>query len=517
MSSRPDIIVIGAGHNGLVAAITLARAGRSVLVLERASEIGGLCTSREFQKGFFAPGILGDTTTFRSDLAAELELAAHGLVWRQGSAPVFAADAAGASLLLYADAAAAREELSRHSAADADAYAEWREFLTTIGGFIRQLLDRPPPRLGPATPAEFMALGRSGFALRKLGRDTMIEVMRVMPMCVADWLRERFESELLCATLAAPAVINAYTGPWAAGSAAHLILRETVSRDEVAGGPPALIAALAGAASAAGVDILTASPVERVLLERGAVRAVRLASGDEIETAAVVASCDPKQTMLDLVGARYLDARTTHDLRNFRCRGTTAVLHLAVKGSVEVAARPGEPIERLRLGGSTLDDIERAFDAIKYGRRSERPHLEVRIPTIEQPDLAPDGAHVITALVSCAPYDLAAGWSPAEREALTADCVRLLNQHIPGLREGLVGGELLAPPDLEQQYALPGGHLHHGEHALDQLLFLRPTQQLARYATPVRGLFLGGSGSHPGGGITGMPGRLAAQAALAAS
>ena len=161
--------------------------------------------------------------------------------------------------------------------------------------------------------------------------------------------------------------------------------------------------------------------------------------------------------------------------------------------------------------GATLDDIERAFDAAKYRQRSTRPHLEVHIPSVARPELAPDGSHVVTALVSCAPYDLEGGWNPAMREALVADCVRAINDHIPGLRERLVNGELLAPPDLESEYTLPGGHLHHGEHAPDQLLFLRPTQHLARYATPIAGLYLGGSGSHPGGGITGMPGHLAAR------
>jgi phytoene dehydrogenase-like protein len=519
---RPDVIVIGAGHNGLVAATTMARAGKSVLVLERAAEVGGICARREFQKGFFAPGLLTDTTTFRADLAEKLELASHGLKWREGSAPIFSAgeilgaNEEGDSVVLHADPMAAQAELAQLSEHDAAAYVEWRKFLATIESFITRILDNPPPRLAPSSPSDFMALGKSGYALRKLGRDKMIEVMRVMPMCAADWLREYFDSELLCSTLAIPAVINTYTGPWAAGSAAHLILRESVSKNEIAGGAPALIEALAGAAKAAGADIMTSSAVERIVLENGAVRAVQLASGDEIETASVVASCDPKQTMLQLVGPRYLDGRTSHDLGNFRARGTTAILHLAVEGSVEVTARAGEPIERLRLGSSTLDDIERAFDAIKYGKRSERPLLDVRIPTIEQPDLAPDGAHVVTALVSCAPYDLEPGWGPAQKEALIADCVRLLNKHIPGLRERLVGGELLSPPDLEELYALPKGHLHHGEHALDQLLFLRPTQHLSRYATSVDGLFLGGSGSHPGGGITGIPGRLAAQTALAA-
>jgi len=513
-AARPDAIVIGAGHNGLVAALTLAADGRKVLVLERAAGIGGLCAHREFHQGFRAPGLLHDTSTFRPQLIEAFDLAAHSLELCPTEPPVFTADSDGNNLLIHRDPAVAGEEIARHSESDAAAYQEWRTFLDTIGKVIRRLLDAPPPPLKPSGGAELWNVGLTALALRRLGRKTMTEMLRVLPMSVADWLQERFDSELLCSGLAVPAVIGTFNGPWSAGTAAQLIFQEAARSRSVSGGAPALAAALLSAAEAAGVEVRTAAPVERLVVDSQGVQAVRLTSGEELPAHLVIASCDPKQTLLDFVDPRYLDVRTVHDLGNFRCRGTTAVLHLAVQGSVEVASRPGEPIEHLRLGGDTLDDIERAFDAAKYGQRSARPHLEVHIPTVAQPELAPEGSHVVTALVSCAPYALDGGWNPAVREALIADCVRLLNEHIPGLRERLVSGELLAPPDLENEYALPGGHLHHGEHAPDQLLFLRPTQHLARYATPIGGLYLGSSGSHPGGGITGMPGHLAARTAL---
>jgi phytoene dehydrogenase-like protein len=484
-------------------------------VLERAPTVGGVCAEREFHAGFKVPGLLQDTSTFRPELVDAFDLTTHGLKRRRAEPPVLLADSNGSSLLLHRDAATAREEIARLSRADADAYATWREFLAEIRDFVRRLLDNPPPPMKPEGLGQLWTTGLTALALRALGRQTMTELLRVLPMNVADWLQERFESELLCAGLAVPGVLGTYNGPWAAGTAAQLLLQESTKAHSVDGGPAALTAALESAAGAAGVEIRTSAEVERIITDGTNLQSVRLGSGEEIAADLVIAACDPKRALLDLVGARYLDSRTVRDLENFRSRGTTAILHLAVQGSVEVSGRPGEAIEHLRLGGGTLDEIERAFDAAKYRQRSERPHLEVHIPSLGNPDLAPDGSHVVVALVSCAPYDLAGGWNPAVREALISDCVHRINEHIPGLRERLVSGELLAPPDLESEYALPGGHLHHGEHAPDQLLFLRPTQHLSGYATPIDGLYLGSSGCHPGGGVTGMPGRLAAQTALA--
>jgi phytoene dehydrogenase-like protein len=517
MGTRTDAVVIGAGHNGLVAALTLAADGRKVTVLERAPTVGGVCAEREFHPGFKAPGLLQDTSTFRPELIEAFDLTANGLKLRRAEAPVLVADSAGAALLLHRDPALAREEIARISEADAEAYAAWRAFLAEIRGFIRRLLDNPPPPLKPGGLGELWTAGLAGFALRSLGRRKMTELLRVLPMNAADWLEERFETGLLCAGLAVPGVLGTYNGPWAAGTAAQLILQESTKAHSVDGGPAALVRALESAASVAGIEIRTSAEVERVLTDGTSFQGIRLASGEVLEADLAVATCDPKRALLDLVGARYLDSRTVHDLENFRSRGTTAILHLAVQGSVEVPARPGEPIEHLRLGGGTLDEIERAFDAAKYGQRSEHPQLEIHIPSVANPELAPDGSHVVIALVSCAPHDLVGGWNPAVREALISDCVHLINEHVPGLRERLVSGELLAPPDLESEYALPGGHLHHGEHAPDQLLFLRPTQHLSGYATSIAGLYLGSSGCHPGGGVTGMPGRLAAQTALAGS
>ena len=511
-----DAIVVGGGHNGLVAALTLAPRCHRVLVLERASAVGGLCASYEFAPGFSVPGLFPETGAFRSHLTRELGLEEHGLFRREEPA-VLAELEEGATLLHPGDRELATSGVG---AADADAYARWRAFLETLTPFVQSLLDAPPPRLevpeiGLAGLPALQELAGPGWALRRLGRRSMVEAMRVLPMCAADWMREYFPSEALAATLAAPALLGSYNGPWAAGSAAALIFRECVAGPPVAGGATALITALESACLTRNVDIRTDSAVERILVEGGRVRGVRLAeSGEEIGSTTIVAASNPKTVLLDLVGPRFLDATTEQDLHNYRCRGTLAVLLLAVEGSVETAIAPGARVERLRLGTGGFDELEKAFDAVKYGEISGSPYLEVWIPSIETPSVAPSGCHVVAALISCAPGDLAGGWTVARREALTQAAVRRINRHIPGLRDRLTGGKLLAPPDLERLFALPGGHLLHGEPALDQLLFLRPSLGLSRYRTPIEGLYLGGGGSHPGGGVSGMPGWLAAKTVL---
>ncbi|MDX1643486.1 MAG: NAD(P)/FAD-dependent oxidoreductase [Thermoanaerobaculia bacterium] len=512
--SGPDVIVVGGGHNGLVAALTLAEGGRKVTVVERAGALGGICARREFAPGYHAPGLVSETGRFRDDLVESLGLAAHGLEFEADESPTLAPDDDG-GLLLYEDPSRTARALAE--AEDAAALRDWNGFLRQITPAVRRLLDAPPPALGPAGLDDFKGLAGTAWSLRRLGGDTMTELLRVLPMCVADWMRERFASERLAAGLAAPALTNGYGGPWAPGTAAALIWRQCARGRTVRGGPGALVDALAAACGEAGVELVTDAAVRRIHVDGDGVDAVELESGERLEAPRVIATCNPKTALLDLVGARYLPSDLERALRNVRSRGIVSVLLLAVADDLEVAARPGEGVDRLRLGAESLDDLERAFDAVKYRRRADRPYLEVWIPSLSIPDLAPAGCHVVTALVHATPYDLAGGWSNEVREALTQAVVHRLNDELPGLREALAGGRLLTPPDLEAELGLPGGHLGHGEMALDQMLFLRPTRELARYRTPIDGLYVGGMGSHPGPGVTGVPGRLAARALLADS
>lgn len=513
-----DAVVVGAGQNGLAVAARLGRAGRRVLVVERREAPGGLCGAVEFHPGYTVPGVLHDTGLLRRGTVEKLGLERHGLALRPAP-PLYVAEAGGPGLLLHRDPRAAEDEISKLTAGggarDAKAYAAWRAFLARVSPLLEGLLAAPPPPLVPSRLADFLGLARRGFPALKLGRKDLIELARVAPMCVADYLNEQFESPLLVEALAAPAVAGTFAGPWSSGTATNLLLAEHGAGEQVRGGPPALIAALLAAVRAAGGEVRLGAAVARIRTASGRVSGVELASGDSIDTSVVVATCDPKQAILKLLAPGELPITVEHEFENLRCRGTAAKVHLALSGPLEMAGRPGEPFEALSIGGGHVDHLERAYDAAKYRRFSERPHLEVRIPTVADPKLAPAGHHVASILVSFAPHAIEGGWTDERRLALGEAVVGELERHAPGVRRQIVGREVLTPADLEERYAVTGGQLHHVEPALDQLLFLRPTASSARYGTVVPGLYLGGSGSHPGGGVNAAPGLLAAEAVLA--
>jgi phytoene dehydrogenase-like protein len=336
-------------------------------------------------------------------------------------------------------------------------------------------------------------------------------------MCVADFLNERFATPLLVEGLAAPALVGTWAGPWSAGTTTFWLLAECAAGRFVEGGPPALVAALERAARAAGAEIRTGAEVVRIRAEGGRVVGLALGSGETLDAPVVVATSDPKRTLLELVAPGVLPIRIEEEAQRIRSRGTAAKIHLALDGPLELAGRPGDSSEAIRIGGGHVDDLERAFDAVKYGEASAAPHLEVRVPTVADPGLAPAGHHIVSILASFAPYDLKAGWSEAARARLLESVLARLERHAPGVRSRLVAAELLAPPDLEARFGVTGGQLHQVEPALDQLWVLRPSPSTARYATALPGLFLGGAGSHPGGGVRPTPGLLAAEAVLARS
>lgn len=505
-----DAIVIGAGHNGLACAATLAAQGRTVLVLERSGQVGGLAASEEFCKGYKTAGVLADTSRLRPRVVQALELERHGLQRRAEVSPRLSAAADGPGLLLPHDVERARAELSP---ADADGYAAFRAFLARVGPFATRLLDAPPPDLLiPGLAAARPLLG-TAWALRRLGKRTMLDVLRIAPMCASDWLRENFEDDRLRALLSAPAIAGTWAGPRSAGTAALVLMHECMRGPEVEGGAPALVQALRSACESRGVEILTGAGVQRIAVHDGAVTGVELDSGDVLPATAIASSADPRQTLLRLIEPRDLPPGLESELLNWRCRGTTAVLHLALDGPFDLLGRPGERVESMVIG-EDLAALERAFDAVKYGEMSEHPMLEVRVPTVRDRSLAPKGHEVVSVVAHFAPHELRGGWDDAARDLLRDRCLDRLASVAPTVRDHIVGHELLTPVDLEQRYGLTGGHVHHGEHALDQLFWLRPAPQCARYATPLRGLFLCGSGSHPGGGLSCGPGALGAAAVL---
>ena len=491
-----DAVVIGSGHNGMVAALRLAGAGRRVTVVERREVVGGLAAGEEFHPGYRSPGLLHDTAGLRPRIVAALGLERHGLGWRERP-PVMVARPGRAPLRLSAG----------------DELAAWRRSIDELRPFLSRLQERPPPRLELRGAGDFLLLGLEGLALRRLGRRRGRELLRVLPMPAQDWLSEWFDDPEVAGALAAPGLLGVFAGPRSPGTAGSLLLMESGAGREVAGGPAALTAALASAAKAVGVEVRTGDAVAAIEVSEGRVSGVRLASGAEVPAAVIAASCDPTTTLLGLLPPGSLGMRDERALRSYRSRGTVAKLHLALSGTLELAGDGGAPSELVRIGN--LDELERAFDALKYDRVPDAPGLEIRLPSLADPELAPAGHQVASVLVDCVPYEPEGGWSAELRERLQAAVLSRLEGVAPGLRGLVVGSELLTPPDLEERYGVAGGHLFHGEMALDQMLSLRPAICAGRYRTPIEGLYLAGGGSHPGGGISGLPGWLAAGAVLA--
>lgn len=512
MSDRYDVIVIGAGHNGLTTAALLAKRGRKVLVLERRDHVGGLAAGEEFHPGYRTAGVLHDTARVRPWVTDELGLRGHGLEYRSEPAPTLLPQTEGDGLLLHRDPDTAADELGKHSEEDARQYREFRTFLSRISPTFRRLADRPPPDLFETGVGDFVGLGRAALSVRLLGKKDMMEVLRITPMCIADWLNEWFESDLLKAGLAGSALDGCFAGPWSPGTTTNFLWMESTVADPIAGGSPALIDALEKAAMANGVEIRCGEAVQEITINDGKVSGVVIRGGERLEAKMVAASCDPRHLFLDLMPSVQLSATLEHDISVIRARGTTAKVNLALTGPPEFSCRPGFHPERIRIG-ETVDELERAFDPVKYRQFSRRPALDIVVPTIETPELAPAGHHVLSIMVHCAPYKLEDSWSEAANEELYRAVVDRLEEYAPGVGETIAGHQVLSPSDLESVYGVSGGHLFHGEHATDQLV-VRPAPNCTGYRTPFDGLFLCGSGSHPGGGITCAPGALAARRML---
>jgi phytoene dehydrogenase-like protein len=504
------VLVLGGGPNGLAAAAVLARAGREVLVLEQAPSIGGLGGGREFHSGFKVPGLLHDDEGVPSVLVRELGLEAHGLSTRCRPRDVLAIAGGGPGLLLSADSNAIGTELDAQAKGDAAAWREWQALRSRIRPLMRRFLDGPPPPPSLSQGGGIWGLLGTGLAIRRLGRRTLQELARMGPSCVADCLRERFSGDLVQAALAAPALYGSWCGPWSPGTGAAFLLREAAAGPGIVGGTAALVGALEAACRVAGVEVRTNAAVGSLEVSGDMVAGAVLEDGEVLE-GEVLATCDPRW-LGGLLPQGVLPPAAARELRAVRGRGTTAKLHLAVDGLPEVAGRDDLP-EVIRIGGH-LDELEQAFDPVKYRSLPEKPMLEVRVPSLENPSLAPEGAHVVSVLVHHVPWDLDGGWNDAARTQLQKATFDRLEENLPGLNSRVRAAETLVPPDLDAAFGLVEGHIHHGEMALDQILSFRPTPSLSGFATPVEGLWLGGSGSHPGGGMPGAAGRLAAKKLL---
>ena len=510
-ASRYDCIVIGGGHNGLVCALTLARAGRSVLVVEAQSRVGGAAATREFAPDFRVSACAHLLHLMPANLMAELKLDSHGLE--------LAASAMSTTALLPG-ARPLTLDASNLAGPDAAAYVAYTERMSRFAHTLVPFLDKVPPRLGTTDWPDRWALLGLGWRIRKLGRRDMRELLRIGGMNVYDLLEEHFESPALKGALGFDAVLGTNFGPRSPGTVLTLLYRLAA---EFAAGPKALSQpkgglgslcdALAKAAAAAGVSVRTGSPVKRILVDADRAVGVELASGERLLARTVLSSADPKTTFLKLLGPRFLDTGFVRRVHHLRSKGVAAKLHLALDRAPRFTGLDTVGQRGRLLIAPSLQYLERAYNHAKYGEYSAAPAMEITVPTLNDPGLAPAGKHVLSAIVQYAPYELKAGWQH-ERQRFIDVCIDTLEGVAPGLRASIVATELLTPADIEQEFRMSGGHWHHGELAFDQFFMVRPVPGAAQHRTPVPGLYLCGAGCHPGGGVMGIAGRNAAQQVL---
>jgi len=508
-----DAIVVGAGHNGLTAACMLAKEGRRVMVLERRNVTGGLCAGEEFHPGYRTAGLLHDTTGVRQWVAEALSLHEYGLSRAPEPLRVLSPQRKGRGLVLSLDPGASAGEIAAFSGKDALQYTRHRGFVERVRGVVSDAMNEVPADWVNIGAGSVTTMFRRAMAVRRLGQRDMIELVRVAPMCVADWLNEWFETELLKCSLAMPAILGGWAGPWSPGTSATLLLWECLAGNPAQGGPASVVSALDRAAKHLGVEVRTSCTVERIRLGKAGVEGVRLANGEEIDAPLVLSSADPETTFLRLLEPGTVTSKLEARVRSWRLRGTTAKVHLALEKPLEFTCRPGEVFEYARTG-EELEELERAFDPVKYRSAPENPVLDIFVPSVSRPELAPDGHAVVSVLAHFFPYHYDAGWTDGEREKLGDTIVAALEAYAPGVAGSIVAREVLTPLDIERRYGVSCGHIYHGEHGLDQIA-VRPAPEAARYATLIAGLFLCGSGAHAGGGVSCAPGALAARAAAA--
>lgn len=526
MAKTLDAIVLGAGSNGLAAATTLGRAGRRVLVLESSEAQGGVSRTIEFAPGFRAAPLGLDAGWLPPAVARAIGMGIGDLADTEPSIGATVASASGELLALPCDARQAADRIRALSTNDASRWPEFVARLRALAGFLEAMYQLPPPdldaglSLGELGP--LLGLGRK---FRSLGRDDMTELLRVLPMSVQDLADEWFEHETLKAAVAAAGVRDIRQGPRSGGTS-FVLLHHLVgappgslrARGWWRDGPDAFSVTAEALARKAGVAIRTGADVQRITVKDDAVTGVVLANGDEIQAPVVISTADPVRTLLGMVDPVWLDPEFLNAVRQIKMRGCTAFVMYALDGLPVVTglADPKAALASMVSLTPTTEALERSYDAAKYGRVSDHPHVEITVPSLRWPRLAPDGKHVLVARAQYAPYQLRDGatWDAA-RSSLLADCVTsIISRVMPKVAEHVVARSVMSPADLERTFGLTEGAVTQGEITLDQILFMRPVAGWGRYAMPVDGLYLGGSGAHPGPGILGASGWLAARRAL---
>lgn len=538
-----DAIIIGGGHNGLVTAAYLAKAGKKVLVLERRDTLGGAAATEEIWTGFKINTGAPDAGMLRPEVVAELGLRQHGLEFIESPVTAFAPQPNGPALTLRRDPRETRAEIARFSPADAEKFPAFMRLVTALTSILDNIMTLTPPSLEETKPGDLLPWAKLGLKLKGLGQREMMEFLRVLPMTAQEFLDEWFESDALKGLLGAAGISGTMQGPQSSGTAFVLLYHYLGAADGgfkatrlVRGGTGQLAAALASAARQYGAELRTGAEVSRILLaenpDTGETQAVGvvLADGEEVLAKAIISNADPRRTLFGLVGAPNLEPHMARRVRNIRYRGCVAKVNLALSGLPEFISLPqGDAAENnAYLGGHivispNLEYLERAYDDAKYGRFSARPYLDVVIPSVLDPALAPAGQHVMSITMQYAPYKLqgsrgageqGSGWDERQKQALADKIIDTLAVYAPNLKNLIRHCQVITPLDWEQEYGLTEGSIFHGEMALDQLLFMRPVPGYGQYRTPVGRLYLCGAGTHPGGGVTGAPGYNAAREIL---
>jgi phytoene dehydrogenase-like protein len=513
-----DVIVIGGGHNGLVHAAYLARAGRRVLVLERRHLVGGAAVTEEVFPGFKFSVCSYVVSLLRPEIIRELDLPRHGLeiLPLDGT---FTPMPDGDYLWRVNDHAKTRREIARHSKVDAEAYDEYGKAMVDMGRFVKPILSLTPPDPTSLDPRGLMDLVSLGRRFQALSDDDKYNLIQLMTMSAVDFLDQWFETDVLKATMSASGIIGTFLGVRSPGTA-YVLLHHYMGEIDGAfrswglarGGTGAISNAIAAAAREAGVDIRTSTAVSKIIVKDNAAVGVVLENGDYVTGRVVSSSVDPNLTFLHMVGKDHLPDEFVADVRRYKFRGSSGKVNLALDGLPDFTCLPGAgPHLRGAVSISpSLAYLERAYDDAKYGEFSRNPYMDIVLPSMIDPQMAPPGKHVMSIFVQYAPYHLNGGWTDARREAFGDAVVDTLARYAPNIKPLILHRQVLTPADIERITGLSEGNIFQGELALHQLFFLRPVPEWAKYRTPLRGYWQCGAGTHPGGGIMGASGRLAA-------
>jgi len=509
-----DSIIIGAGHNGLVCAAYLANSGQRVLLLEAADTVGGLAASREFHPGF-RTSVAHSISHFSQKVAKDLQLASHGFETTPTSMPTIGLRLQNEHVVVHEDS------LSGTSNDDALAYQDYSRLMHRLADVLKPFWLKTMPRIGATDMSDLLTLGHLGLNIRMLGKKDMREFMRIATLPARDLMDEYFDDDVLKATLSWDGLVGSKRAPRSPNGAVLAMLYRMAGESRgahsiPAGGVNGLIGALAASATASGAEIKCGTAVDRVLINCSTngllANGVQLADGQMIEADRVVSATDPQRTFLHLVGVEYLDIGFTNRIKRLRCDGYVAKLHLALNGLPDFDGL--KRADGRLIIAADMDTMEFAFDAAKYGDCPTNPVMEIVIPSLHDTSIAPAGQHVLSAHVMYVPHRLKGGWTDAARNQMCEQAIDTIARYAPRIREQIIHSELLTPSDLEQNYRVTGGHWHHAEFAIDQMLMMRPTYEAAQYATPIPGLFLCGAGCHPGGDIMGAAGHNAAHEIL---